>query len=329
MIKKHILLDILIGTTLLLVMLVRGGVPISMLSSNFIEANLISAVESTRFTNSSVVEYGGVELRWLGHAGFQFKKGDIVIYVDPYGLNHDRYYEMADFIVSTHDHYDHCNYQDIIKIADNDTIYLTVIQAKSLLESALYLQLKEAKYFIPYDNITFNSITFEFVPAYNIEGGWHPREANYLGVIIDFNGARFYHAGDTDHIPEISSFNTNIALIPVSGASQMTASEAVEAVESLKISSPNLELAIPMHFGFQGQPGTGYDGLRFHENADIDTIIMLRYSGEEEPFPTETTHTTSGFGGLSVIVILSTVVILYRAKRIQLLGNPNNKKQEK
>ncbi|MFX1250787.1 MAG: MBL fold metallo-hydrolase [Promethearchaeota archaeon] len=321
MLKKHLLLNILIGTTLLLLMLVRGGVPISLPSSNCTEANLASAVESTRFTNSSVVEYGGVELRWLGHAGFQFKMGNIVIYVDPYGLNQDKYYEMADFIVSTHDHYDHCNLEDINKIADNDTIYLTVRQAESLLQ---YAQLKEVKYFIPYDNITFDSIRFEFVPAYNIEGEAHPKHYMYLGVIIDFNGARFYHAGDTDHIPEMSSFNTNIALLPVSGASQMTASEAVEAVESLKISSPNLELAIPMHFGFPGQPGSGYDAMRFHENADIDTIIMVRYSGEEEPFSIENTHTTSGFGGLSVIVILSTVVILYRAKRIQLSGNPNN-----
>lgn len=321
MLKKYILLNILIGT-LLLVIALGGEVP-PLKIGNFMGTTLISAVESTRFTNSSVVIYGGVELRWLGHAGFQFKMENIVIYIDPYGLNSDRYYEMADFIISTHAHYDHCNSPDIAKIANNDTIYLTSILAGPLVESFVeygVVQLKEIKIFLPYDNITFDPITFEFVPSYNIEGEAHPKNDMNLGVIIDFNGARFYHAGDTDHIPEMSSFNTNIALLPVSGASQMTAEEAVDAVESLKITSPNLELAIPMHYGFPGQPGTAYDAVYFHDHANIDTIIMEIYSGEEEPFSTENTQITSGFGGLRGLVILGIVVIFHRAKRIRLLG---------
>ncbi|MFX0092834.1 MAG: MBL fold metallo-hydrolase [Candidatus Hodarchaeota archaeon] len=274
----------------------------------------VSAIESTQFTNSSVVEYGNVELRWLGHAGFQFKTQNIVVYVDPYGLNLDRYYAMADYIICTHDHYDHCNTADIARLSDNKTTILTVRQAEKKLSYGL-VDYKEVIYILPNDTRSFGDISFEFVPAYNIQGEYHPKWKNYVGVILDFNGARFYHAGDTDHIPEMKTFDTNIALLPVSGASQMTAEEAVEAVESLKISSSNLELAIPIHYGFPGQPGTAYDAQYFHRNADVDTLIMAMYTGEEEPIITENTQSVSGFGWFIGLIVLGTGFVIYNQRR--------------
>ena len=57
-------------------------------------------------------------------------------------------------------------------------------------------------------------------------------------------GVRVYHAGDTDHIPEMADFKVDVALLPVSGTYVMTAEEAIEAANTL-----NPKLAIPMHFG--------------------------------------------------------------------------------
>lgn len=41
-------------------------------------------------------------------------------------------------------------------------------------------------------------------------------------VIIDLNGKKIYHTGDSDLIPEMKTFKTNVALLPVSGIFVMT-----------------------------------------------------------------------------------------------------------
>jgi L-ascorbate metabolism protein UlaG (beta-lactamase superfamily) len=61
---------------------------------------------------------------------------------------------------------------------------------------------------------------------------------------MEMDGHRVYHAGDSDHIPEMADIKTDVALLPVSGTYVMTAVEAIEAAKTL-----NPKLAIPMHFG--------------------------------------------------------------------------------
>lgn len=82
------------------------------------------------------------------------------------------------------------------------------------------------------------------VPAYNINKTFHPKANGWLGFIIDFNGTKLYHTGDSDLIPEMKTFKTDVALLPVSGTFVMTPQEAVEAALILKP-----EVAIPMHYG--------------------------------------------------------------------------------
>ena len=64
-------------------------------------------------------------------------------------------------------------------------------------------------------------------------------------LVINIDGKRIYHAGDTDNIPEMSNLtNIDVALLPVSGTYVMTAMEAVEACRKI-----NPKIAIPMHYG--------------------------------------------------------------------------------
>ena len=50
----------------------------------------------------------------------------------------------------------------------------------------------------------------EAVPAYNLdkfrEPGqpYHPRDAGHVGYIVALDGVRYYHAGDTDAVPEMA-----------------------------------------------------------------------------------------------------------------------------
>ena len=85
---------------------------------------------------------------------------------------------------------------------------------------------------------------------------FHPKKNGWLGFIIETEGVKIYHAGDTDVIPEMETFEVDIALLPVSGTYVMTADQAVKAAQII-----NPKLAIPMHFG--AIVGNENDALRF------------------------------------------------------------------
>jgi len=88
---------------------------------------------------------------------------------------------------------------------------------------------------------------------------------------VEFDGVRFYHAGDTDHIPEMDDFKVDIALLPVSGTYVMTANEAVDAAVAI-----GPKLAIPMHFG--AIVGSDQDAKTFKQAlaGQIDVTILSK-----------------------------------------------------
>jgi L-ascorbate metabolism protein UlaG (beta-lactamase superfamily) len=110
----------------------------------------------------------------------------------------------------------------------------------------------------PGDKLTVSGIPIEAVPSYNTNKNFHPKEKGWLGFIVTVEGVRIYHAGDTDRIPEMASFQVDIALLPVSGTYVMTAEEAVEAARLMKP-----RVAIPMHYG--AIVGSADDAKRFSE----------------------------------------------------------------
>lgn len=63
--------------------------------------------------------------------------------------------------------------------------------------------------------------------------------------MVEVDGVRLYHAGDTDFIPEMKDLQPDIAILPVGGTFGMNVHEAVQAVEAMKP-----EVVIPMHYGF-------------------------------------------------------------------------------
>ena len=172
-------------------------------------------------------------IEWLGHDSFRVK-GSKTLYFDPYQIGDA---EPADIVLVTHDHFDHCSPDDVARIQVETT---TVITEK---DSAAKLS-GNVQTVSPGEKLTVEGITIEAVPAYNVNKSFHPKENGWLGFIVEMDGVRLYHAGDTDYIPEMSDFKTDIALLPVSGTYVMTAAEAVEAALAIQP-----QIAIPMHYG--------------------------------------------------------------------------------
>jgi L-ascorbate metabolism protein UlaG (beta-lactamase superfamily) len=187
--------------------------------------------------------YKGVKITWLGHDGFRIQDGQ-TIYVDPFQIGGG---PKADVILVSHEHFDHCSPDDLKKIIGPNTVIVAHQQSRGELSK---LKAKEVKIIRPGDKIKVGKLEVEAVPAYNLnkfrEPGkvFHPKEDGKLGFVLTVNGVRIYHAGDTDHIPEMKATRPEIAFLPVSGTYVMTAQEAAEAVASI---SP--KVVIPMHFG--------------------------------------------------------------------------------
>ena len=159
---------------------------------------------------------------WLGHDGFRID-AEKTIYFDPYEIAAGK---MADIILITHEHFDHCSPDDVAKIQQPETVIVTEKNSAKKLSG-------DVRVVSPGDTLTVDGVKIEAVPAYNINKNFHPKANGWLGFIVEIEGVRVYHAGDTDFIPEMQDFKTDIALLPVSGTYVMTAGEAVEAALAL------------------------------------------------------------------------------------------------
>src|SRR6266568_4845916 len=135
------------------------------------------------------------------------------------------------------------------------------------------MKVREVKSVKPGDKLAVGDITLEAVPAYNLnkfrEPGkpFHPKEDGKVGFILSAKGVRIYHAGDTDPIPEMKGFKTDVALLPVSGTYVMTPEEAAEATRMIKP-----KLAIPMHYG--AIVGSENDAEKFKQLAACPVQIL-------------------------------------------------------
>ncbi|NIR12460.1 MAG: MBL fold metallo-hydrolase [Desulfobacterales bacterium] len=197
-------------------------------------------------------------LAWLGHDGYRLD-GDPVIYFDPYEIKSKT---PADIILVSHEHFDHCSPDDVVKIQKEDTVIVTDIASAKKLRG-------DVKTMKVGDRLTVKGVEVEAVPAYNVDKQFHPKDAGMLGFIINIGGVRIYHAGDTDFIPEMKDIETDIALLPVSGTYVMTAEEAIQAAQAI-----NPKVAIPMHYG--AIVGDQTDAERFRDQlaGKMEVVIL-------------------------------------------------------
>lgn len=123
----------------------------------------------------------------------------------------------------------------------------------------------------PGDRIQVKGVDVEVWPAYNTDKEFHPKRAGMLSFVVTLDGVRYYHAGDTDLIPEMSELKADVAFLPVSGTYVMTAEEAVQAARVLKP-----KLVIPMHYG--EIVGDEADAQRFKEalEQEMEVVILAR-----------------------------------------------------
>jgi len=196
-------------------------------------------------------------IEWLGHASFKISGRDRIIYIDPWHL---RGGELADIILITHDHYDHCSPDDLKLISKGNTVVLAPEVCREQLGNAM-------RAIEPRDQISVGGVEIEAIPAYNIDKEYHPKEKGYLGFVVAVDGRKIYHAGDTDVIPEMEEVQADVALLPVGGKFTMDAAQAARAAHTIKP-----EVSVPMHWG--SIIGSIEDAHAFEELCELEVEIL-------------------------------------------------------
>jgi L-ascorbate metabolism protein UlaG (beta-lactamase superfamily) len=205
-------------------------------------------------------------IHWLGHDTFRLD-GSTTIYVDPWKLAADAL--DADVVLITHEHGDHFSPVDIAQIAGPRTTIVGPAVVTRGLPDAGVVTIAAG------DTVTAATATVTAVPAYNLDkvraSGelCHPPEAGGVGYIIELDGHRVYHAGDTDAIPEMKGIECDVALLPVSGTYVMTAEEAARACDLIAA-----RVAVPMHWG--EHVGTEDDARRFVALCGTPATLLPR-----------------------------------------------------
>ncbi len=203
----------------------------------------------------------------LCHSSIKMSKGK-VIYIDPYNINQN--YNDADIIFITHSHFDHYSEADIEKVKKADTIIVVPEDLYSKAKNDGFAE-ENIVSVIPNQNYSAKEISFETVPAYNVNKQFHPKTNNWVGYIINIDGVRYYVSGDTDMNEDNKKVKCDVAFVPVGGTYTMTASEAADLVNII-----NPKYAVPIHYG--SIVGTKEDANKFVNslNSGIEGEILMK-----------------------------------------------------
>jgi L-ascorbate metabolism protein UlaG (beta-lactamase superfamily) len=198
---------------------------------------------------------------WFKQSAYLWRGDGIAVYIDPWGVTTD---DPADVVFITHAHFDHFSMEDIDRIRKDGTRLVAPADVAAELSG-------DVTAVRPGDSIEVGGIKATAVPAYNVVEERleaHPRANDWVGYVLTLGDATYYHAGDTDNVPEAASVRADVAFLPIGGTYTM---EVPDAAALAKAIQP--KLAVPMHYGHV--VGTPSDAERFLKEADPVSVQIL------------------------------------------------------
>lgn len=231
----------------------------------------IAGCVNTQLQEQGEKEYkiNDVTIQWLGHSSFRVENSKTTAYFDPFVLDSNP--KKADYILVSHDHFDHCNPDQIAEIEQNKTRIISTLPCVQKFSGKTNSLTAGEGFGYELDNVSVSAF-----PAYNTDGRYH-RKGDGVGLLLDIGGTKIYHAGDTDNIPEFSLLadkKIDVLLVPIGGKYTMGPEEAAEAAKTIRPRN-----VIPMHYNsarygipdVQSDPG---ELKKLLEGSEINVIIL-------------------------------------------------------
>jgi len=185
---------------------------------------------------------GGIGLSWLGQAGFILRAGATTALIDPFlSTGHDREYLSTllpgaatglDVVLCTHEHVDHFDAESApaIAAASPHAVFVVptpivdiVTEAGIAPDRVVGVQPDAAPLELAGLSIrtvpAMHGVTMEDAYGFGEElsGGL----IRFVGFVIDAEGVRLYHAGDTIHYAgmedALSDLAVDVAMLPING----------------------------------------------------------------------------------------------------------------
>lgn len=185
------------------------------------------------------------------------------IYFDPYEIEEETH--DAEIIFITHSHYDHFDLESIRKIINNQTVIVApdAEEIKRSISSELTIVTPNSRYEV-------KGVTFETVPAYNINKPFHKKTNGWVGYVVYLDQI-YYIMGDTDAIEEAKRIKCDYLFIPIGGTYTMDYKEAANLTNIIKPT-----YVTPTHYG--SIVGRKEDGENFKKlvNKEINVKILLK-----------------------------------------------------
>ncbi|MFH0955415.1 MAG: metal-dependent hydrolase [Candidatus Micrarchaeota archaeon] len=188
-------------------------------------------------------------VRFLGHSFFRISFKGCNVLIDPFikekSPNPDfmrlektaakeKDFKNVDIVLISNEHFDHFEKELVEKIVqDNGGC---VVGHESLLR-----QMNLSRRFMQPlgvgQSLALRKIRITGMPAH------HPPSFYPLGFLLEGDGQKIYHAGDTELLDEFELHGPDLVLLPIGGYQTMDCVDAVRAVKSMKPT-----YAIPMHY---------------------------------------------------------------------------------
>jgi L-ascorbate metabolism protein UlaG (beta-lactamase superfamily) len=201
-------------------------------------------------------------ITWFRQAALRWTDDERVIYIDPWGTSPDD--PPADVILLTHAHEDHFQPDEIERLRKDGTKIVAPHDVAASLSG-------DVTPVAPGESHEVAGVQFTTVPAYNTREEalqFHPQANRWVGYVLELGGATYYHAGDTDHAPELDSIAADVAFLPIGGYYTMDPDEAAGLARTMRP-----KLAVPMHYGFV--VGSPSDGDRFRDAASPVPVEIM------------------------------------------------------
>lgn len=222
-----------------------------------------------------------LSLKYLGHSAFLLKNNEFGILIDPFIsqnplANFDYTKEKITHIIVTHGHSDHIG--DAIPISKNLNVPII-----APFELATICQTRGA---IAIPANPGGKLLFDFgyvvltsaIHSSSYNGNY---AGNPCGVVIDFLGKTFHHAGDTALSQEMKTiqevYSPFVSMLPIGGTFTMDIHEASIAANWLK--SP---IIVPMHYNTFPQINTDVNAFKEMIDFENQTCKILKVNDELE-----------------------------------------------